>query len=1061
MPRDKDINKVLIIGSGPIQIGQAAEFDYSGSQACKSLQEEGIETVLVNSNPATIQTDVDMADSVYVEPLTPEIVAKIIAKEKPDAVLPTMGGQTGLNVATGLEEIGALEGIKVIGSSVQTIKNVEDRDLFDHFMKKLNEPVPKARAVSSLEEALEAVEEIGYPVIVRPAFTLGGTGGGVAHNRQELEEVASRGLDMSYINQVLIDQSVIGWKEFEYEVMRDKNDTCIIVCNMENMDPMGIHTGESIVVAPSQTLSDVDNQRLRNASIKIIRALEIQGGCNIQFAVHPITGEYKVIEVNPRVSRSSALASKATGYPIAKISSKIAVGMTLDEIQNDITKETPASFEPSLDYIVTKIPRWPFDKFKGISREIGVQMKSTGEVMAIGRTLEESLHKAIRSLDVGSFGFDETEFNEKKLKTATDERLFQIYSALKSGMSVNEIRDITQIDPFFLHKILNIVEWEKEITADTILEASVMRKTKRMGFSDRKISQITGLDEEVIRKTRIELGITPSYKMVDTCAAEFEAKTPYYYGCYEEEDEVTVSDNKKVVIIGAGPIRIGQGIEFDYCCVHAAMALKNTGIETIIINNNPETVSTDYDISSKLYFEPLTLEDVLGVIRKEKPYGVVVQFGGQTSINLAVPLAQEGVRILGTPYESIDRVEDRERFTEVLNKLEIPQADYGIAHSFEDARKVAERIGFPVLVRPSYVLGGRAMQIVYDDDELREYMKEAVRISPEHPILVDKFLEDAIEIDVDALSDGEEVFIGGIMEHIEEAGVHSGDSACVIPPQSLPLDILEIIKDYTTKLALELDVVGLMNIQYAFKTDENGKSKVYILEANPRASRTVPFVSKAVGVPLAKIAAELMMGKKLKDFGLNHEVKINHVAVKESIFPFIKLPEADSVLGPEMKSTGESMGIDENFGVSYYKAQLSAGMDLPQKGTLFISVRDADKDKISDIVKKAEELGFKLVATRGTAVAVQDEVDIAIIRKVSQGSPNIRDAILNKEVSMIINTPSGKQSADDGYFIRRMAVELGIPYVTTLAGARAALNAIENVEKGKIGVKSLNEYHNL
>ena len=1061
MPRDKDINKVLIIGSGPIQIGQAAEFDYSGSQACKSLQEEGIETVLVNSNPATIQTDVDMADSVYVEPLTPEIVAKIIAKEKPDAVLPTMGGQTGLNVATGLEEIGALEGIKVIGSSVQTIKNVEDRDLFDHFMKKLNEPVPKARAVSSLEEALEAVEKIGYPVIVRPAFTLGGTGGGVAHNRQELEEVASRGLDMSYINQVLIDQSVMGWKEFEYEVMRDKNDTCIIVCNMENMDPMGIHTGESIVVAPSQTLSDVDNQRLRNASIKIIRALEIQGGCNIQFAVHPVTGEYKVIEVNPRVSRSSALASKATGYPIAKISSKIAVGMTLDEIQNDITKETPASFEPSLDYIVTKIPRWPFDKFKGISREIGVQMKSTGEVMAIGRTLEESLHKAIRSLDVGSFGFDETEFNEEKLKTATDERLFQIYSALKSGMTVNEILDITQIDPFFLHKILNIVEWEKEITSDTILEASLMRKTKRMGFSDRKISQITGLDEEVIRKTRIELGITPSYKMVDTCAAEFEAKTPYYYGCYEEEDEVTVSDNKKVVIIGAGPIRIGQGIEFDYCCVHAAMALKDTGIETIIINNNPETVSTDYDISSKLYFEPLTLEDVLGVIRKENPYGVVVQFGGQTSINLAVPLAQEGVRILGTPYESIDRVEDRERFTEVLNKLEIPQADYGIAHSFEDARKVAERIGFPVLVRPSYVLGGRAMQIVYDDDELREYMKEAVRISPEHPILVDKFLEDAIEIDVDALSDGEEVFIGGIMEHIEEAGVHSGDSACVIPPQSLSPDILETIKDYTTKLALELDVVGLMNIQYAFKTDENGKAKVYILEANPRASRTVPFVSKAVGVPLAKIAAELMMGKKLKDFGLNHEVKIKHVAVKESIFPFIKLPEADSVLGPEMKSTGESMGIDENFGVSYYKAQLSAGMDLPQKGTLFISVRDADKDKISDIVQKAEELGFKLVATKGTAVAVQDEVDIDIIRKVSQGSPNIRDAILNKEVSMIINTPSGKQSADDGYFIRRMAVELGIPYVTTLAGARAALNAIENVEKGKIGVKSLNEYHNL
>ncbi|MDY9923401.1 carbamoyl-phosphate synthase large subunit [Methanobacterium sp.] len=1058
MPRDKDINKVLIIGSGPIQIGQAAEFDYSGSQACKSLQEEGIETVLVNSNPATIQTDMDMADSVYVEPLTPEIVAKIIAKEKPDAVLPTMGGQTGLNVATGLEEIGALEGIKVIGSSVQTIKNVEDRDLFDHFMKKLNEPVPKAKAVSSLEEAFAAVEEIGYPVIVRPAFTLGGTGGGVAHNQKELEEVATRGLDMSYINQVLIDQSVMGWKEFEYEVMRDKNDTCIIVCNMENLDPMGIHTGESIVVAPSQTLSDVDNQRLRNASIKIIRALEIQGGCNIQFAVHPITGEYKVIEVNPRVSRSSALASKATGYPIAKISSKIAVGMTLDEIQNDITKETPASFEPSLDYIITKIPRWPFDKFKGISREIGVQMKSTGEVMAIGRTLEESLHKAIRSLDIGSFGFDTVEFDEEKLRNATDERLFQVYSALKSGMTVEEILDITQIDPFFLHKILNIAEWEKHINSETILQPAVMRETKKMGFSDGKISQITGLDENIIRKAREKEGIVPSYKMVDTCAAEFEAKTPYYYSCYEEEDEVAVSDEKKVIIIGAGPIRIGQGIEFDYCCVHAAMALKDTGIETIIINNNPETVSTDYDISNKLYFEPLTLEDVLSIINKEKPYGVVVQFGGQTSINLAVPLAQEGVRILGTPHESIDRVEDRERFTEVLNKLDIPQADYGIAHSFEDARKVAERIGFPVLVRPSYVLGGRAMQIVYDDDELREYMKEAVRISPEHPILVDKFLEDAIEIDVDALSDGEEVFIGGIMEHIEEAGVHSGDSACVIPPQSIPKDVLKTIKDYTTKLALELDVVGLMNIQYAFKMDEDDP-KVYILEANPRASRTVPFVSKAVGVPLAKIAAELMMGKKLKDFGLRDEVKIKHVAVKESIFPFIKLPEADSVLGPEMKSTGESMGIDENFGVSYYKAQLSAGMDLPQKGTIFISVRDADKDKIRDIVEKAEELGFNLIATRGTALAVQDLVKINIIRKVSQGSPNIRDAITTKEVAMIINTPSGKQSADDGYYIRRMAVELGIPYVTTLAGARAALNAIENVEKGKIGVKSLNEYH--
>lgn len=1056
MPRDSDIKKVLIIGSGPIQIGQAAEFDYSGSQACKSLMQEGIETVLVNSNPATIQTDIDMADRVYVEPLTPEIVAKIIEKEKPDAILPTMGGQTGLNVATGLENIGALEGVKVIGSSVETIRNVEDRDLFGSFMDKLNEPVPKNRAVTSLKEAQEAVQEIGYPIIVRPAFTLGGTGGGVAHNEEELQEVVTRGLDMSYINQVLIDESVMGWKEFEYEVMRDKNDTCIIVCNMENLDPMGIHTGESIVVAPSQTLSDRDNQKLRDASIKIIRALKIQGGCNIQFAVHPVTGEYMIIEVNPRVSRSSALASKATGYPIAKISAKIAVGMTLDEIRNDITKETPASFEPSLDYVVAKIPRWPFDKFKGIDKQIGVQMKSTGEVMSIGRTLEESLHKAIRSLDIGRYGFDEVQYTKKDLIEASDNRLFQVYTALKSGATVEEIQEITKIDPFFLYKIVNIIEFEKEIQGKNLFDDGLLRNAKRMGFSDRKLSELTGLNEKNIRKNRVENDIIPSYKMVDTCAAEFEAKTPYYYGTYEDEDEVVVSNKKKVIIIGAGPIRIGQGIEFDYCCVHAAMALKDEGIETIIINNNPETVSTDYDISSKLYFEPLTLEDVMGIIDKENPEGVVVQFGGQTSINLAVPLAKEGVKILGTPHESIDRVEDRERFTRVLNRLDIPQADYGITYSFEDARKVAERIGYPVLVRPSYVLGGRAMEIVYDDVELKEYMKEAVKISPEHPILVDKFLEDAIEIDVDALCDGEEVFIGGIMEHIEEAGVHSGDSACVIPPQTIQEEVLEKIKDYTKKLALELDVVGLMNIQYAVTTED---SKLYILEANPRASRTVPFVSKAVGIPLAKIAAQLMVGYKLRDFGLENEVKIDHVAVKESIFPFIKLPGSDSVLGPEMKSTGESMGVDETFGMSYYKAQLSAGMELPHEGKIFISVRDADKGKILDIVKKAEELGFQIVGTAGTAQAVADKVHINTVKKVSQDSPNIRDSILNGEIKLIINTPSGKQSADDNYLIRRMAVELGIPYVTTLAGARAALNAVEKIEKEQIGVKSLNEYH--
>jgi carbamoyl-phosphate synthase large subunit len=1059
MPRDKDIKKVLIIGSGPIQIGQAAEFDYSGSQACKSLMDEGIETVLVNSNPATIQTDVDMADTVYVEPLTPEIVAKIIEKEKPDAILPTMGGQTGLNVATGLEKIGALDGIRVIGSTIQTIRNVEDRNLFGNFMMKLEEPIPHCRAVTSIEESIEAVAEIGYPVIVRPAFTLGGTGGGVAYNEKELIEVATRGLDMSFINQVLIDESVIGWKEFEYEVMRDKNDTCIIVCNMENMDPMGIHTGESVVVAPSQTLSDDDNQRLRNASIKIIRALHIQGGCNIQFAFNAETGEYKVIEVNPRVSRSSALASKATGYPIAKISAKISVGMTLDEIQNDITKETPASFEPSLDYVVAKIPRWPFDKFKGVKREIGVQMQSTGEVMAIGRTIEESLHKAIRSLDIGKYGFEEVPYTDDLLRNATDERIFHLYTALKSGREINEIHDITQIDRFFLYKIQSIVDFEAYLNSldpEEILKHDILIKAKRMGFSDAILSQITGYKEKDIRDHRRETGIIPTYKMVDTCAAEFEAKTPYYYGTYEGEDEVAVSKNKKVVIIGAGPIRIGQGIEFDYCCVHASLALKEEGIETIIINNNPETVSTDYDISNKLYFEPLTLEDVMSIMDKEKPDGVVVQFGGQTSINLAVPLAEEGIQILGTAHESIDRVEDRERFTEVLDLLEIPQAEYGIAYSFEDARLVVKRIGFPVLVRPSYVLGGRAMEIVYDDTKLKEYMKEAVKISPEHPILVDKFLEDAIEIDVDALSDGEEVFIGGIMEHIEEAGVHSGDSACVIPPQSLSKDVLKIIKEYTTKLALELNVIGLMNIQYAVKTD-----KVYIIEANPRASRTVPFVSKAVGVPLAKIAAKLMIGYKLRDMGLRDEIKIKHVAVKESIFPFIKLPAADSILGPEMKSTGESMGIDENFGISYYKALLSAGMELPKKGRLFVSVRDSDKNSIKDIVENAESLGFELVATEGTANAVAEYVNINTIGKVSQPSPNIKDAVINGEIDLIINTPSGKQSADDGFYIRRMAVELGIPYVTTLAGARAVLNAIEHVKEGDIGVKSLNEYHDL
>lgn len=1054
MPIDKDIKKVLIIGSGPIQIGQAAEFDYSGSQACKSLREEGIETVLVNSNPATIQTDMDMADTVYTEPLTPEIVSEIIKKENVDAILPTMGGQTGLNIATGLGDLGLLDGIKVLGSDIQTIKDVEDRDLFGHFMDKLNEPIPKCHAVESVEEAIEAVKDIGYPVIVRPAFTLGGTGGGVAYNEEELIEIAAHGLDMSFINQVLIDESVLGWKEFEYEVMRDKEDTCIIVCNMENIDPMGIHTGESVVVAPAQNLNDRDSQALRDASIKIIRALGIQGGCNIQFAVNPETGEYKVIEVNPRVSRSSALASKATGYPIAKISSKIALGMTLDEIKNDITKETPASFEPAIDYVVVKIPRWPFDKFRGINREIGVQMKATGEVMAIGRTFEEAIQKAIRSLDMGHDGFEYVEYTEYDLANPTDERLFQLYSAIKDGMDLDKIQKLTNIDKFFLYKIRNIVNFENEVTEEKLNDADFLRKAKQMGCSNKRLAALSNQTEEYIRNLLNRFNIKQSYKMVDTCAAEFEAKTPYYYSTYDSGNELKSSNKKKIVILGAGPIRIGQGIEFDYCCVHSSLALKDEGIETILINNNPETVSTDYDISDKLFFEPITFEDVMGIIDQEKPDGVIVQFGGQTSINLAVPLANAGVKILGTPYESIDGVEDRELFAKLLNKLHIHQAPYGTANSFEEAREIAERITFPVLVRPSYVIGGRAMEIVYDNNELEKYMKEAVKVSPEHPILVDKFLEDAIELDVDVLCDGEEVFIAGIMEHIEEAGVHSGDSACVIPPQTIPEHILNTIREYSTKLALELDVKGLMNIQYAVKLDEE---MVYIIEANPRASRTVPFVSKAIGVPLAKVATWIMTGAKLKDFNLTKEIKIDHVAVKESVFPFLKLPESDTVLGPEMKSTGESIGVDENFGMAFYKSQLAAGMDLPKEGKIFISVKEQDKKKIRPIAEKAANLGFELAATSGTADAAKG-VDIEKIKKVSQGSPNIRDAILNKEIDLIINTSEGKQSAQDGYIIRRLAIELGIPYVTTLSGARAALNAIEAVQNNEITVKSLNEH---
>ncbi|MFQ6137133.1 MAG: carbamoyl-phosphate synthase large subunit [Candidatus Hydrothermarchaeales archaeon] len=1067
MPKRTDLKKIMVIGSGPIIIGQAAEFDYSGSQACKSLREEGYEVVLVNSNPATIQTDKEIADIIYIEPLIPEIVAKIIEGEKPDGLLPSMGGQTGLNLAAQLADLGVLDehNVEVLGTSVEAIKRGEDRELFADLMKDIDEPIPMSVAVDSLEEAKRAADEIGYPVIIRPAYTLGGTGGGVAHNGEELEKVVKRGLDASMIHQVLIERSLLGWYEYEYEVMRDSADNCITICNMENLDPMGVHTGESIVTAPAQTLSDVDHQKLRSAALKIIRALGIEGGCNIQFAVNPERWEYYVIEVNPRVSRSSALASKATGYPIAKISAKIAVGMTLDEIPNDVTKETPASFEPALDYIVTKIPRWPFDKFRDAEKDIGTQMKSTGEVMAIGRTFEESLQKAIRSLDIRRFGIcgegREVERDVEKikegLKAPTDKRIFYLYDALKSGLGVEEIGELTGINPWFLYKIGNILEMEEQLKKCNIegIDAALLREAKRLGFSDRQLAYLMKCTEEEVRAKR-KSDATPTYKMVDTCAAEFEAKTPYFYSSYEQVDEVEVSKRKKVVIIGGGPIRIAQGIEFDYCCVHGVLSLREDGIEAIIINNNPETVSTDYDTSDKLYFEPLIFEDVMNIIEKEKPFGVIVQFGGQTAINLAVPLAKAGVNILGTSPENIDRAEDREKFTRVLNKLGIPQADYGTGFSIEDAKDIAGRIGFPVLVRPSYVLGGRAMEIVYDEGQLEEYMEEAIDVSEEHPVLVDKFLQDAIEVDVDAVSDGKDVFIGGIMEHIEHAGIHSGDSACALPPQSLDKGVIQKIKDYTIKLAKELEVVGLLNIQYAIKGDD-----VYILEANPRASRTVPYVSKAIGVPLAKIATKVMLGKTLRELGYIGERKIIHVAVKEAVFPFIKLPGVDPVLGPEMKSTGEVMGIDFDFGKAFYKAQLAAGNTIPIEGKIFISVKRRDGEKILPIAKRLHELEFEIIATEGTREFLEDAgIPAKLVKKVSEGPPNVIDMMRDRSIDLIINPPTGgKIPYTDGFYIRRYAVDLKTPYITTISGAEAAVKAIEGIKKGEIAIHSLNEYH--
>ncbi len=1063
MPKVEDVKKVLVIGSGPIQIGQAAEFDFSGSQACRALREEGVEVVLVNSNPATIMTDFEMADVIYIEPLVADVVAKIVEKERPDGILAGLGGQTALNMTAELAELGVLSkyAVKVLGTPLEAIYDAEDRERFKQTMERINEPIPRGVTVNSVAEAEEVAAELGLPLIIRPSYTLGGTGGGIARTLDELRGIISYGLQVSRIHQVLVEESVLGWKEIEYEVMRDAKDTCITICNMENLDAMGIHTGESIVVTPSQTLTDEEHQMLRSAAIKIIRALKVEGGCNIQFALKE--GSYRVIEVNPRVSRSSALASKATGYPIARVAAKIAIGLHLDEIRNDVTAETPASFEPAIDYVVVKIPRWPFDKFSDADRTLTTSMKSTGEVMAIGRTFEEALQKALRSLDIDKdFGTGYEHWSEVELKrlleTPTDERIFAIYEALKRGISIKEIAELSCIDLFFIKKMEKITQLEGRLKEN--LEGN-LRKAKRMGFTDARIASLTGRRREEISDLRRKEGVIPTYKMVDTCAAEFEAKTPYFYSSYEAECELKPSVRKKVLIIGAGPIRIGQGIEFDYCTVHAVKALKEEGIEAHIINNNPETVSTDYDTSDKLFFEPLTLEDVMNVIEREKYDGVMVQFGGQTSVNLAVPLKRELERIgsktviMGTDPKNIDMAEDRERFSKFLLRLRIPQADSGYATSLEGAKEVVSRIGFPVLVRPSYVLGGRAMEIVHDEEELVRYMREAVRVSKEKPVLIDKFLEKATEIDVDAVCDGEEVLIGAIMEHIEEAGIHSGDSACVIPPQSLSMEVIETVRDYVRRIALGLQIKGLLNIQMAVKDDV-----VYVLEVNPRSSRTIPYVAKATGIPLAKLAAKVMLGHKLRDMGVK-EVEPGHVAVKEVVLPFTKLKGVDTILGPEMKSTGEVMGIDYEFDKAFFKSELAADnpLSLEVGSMVFISVCDEDKEAIVDVARKLRESGLALVGSDGTVEYLRQQgIDAKKLRKLHEGSPNVVEMMHSQEIKLVINTPTDKQSYKDGYQIRMACIELGIPYITTMQAAKAAASAILGMKGSEIEVKSINEY---
>ncbi len=1067
----KQYNKLLVIGSGPIVIGQAAEFDFSGSQACRSLREEGYKTVLVNSNPATIQTDPDTADSVYIEPLTAESVAKIIEKEGVDGVISGMGGQTGLNISAELAEKGYLKkyNAELVGTQLEAIDKSEDRELFKETMEAIGEPVPKSMSVNNIEEAIEAVKFIGkYPVLVRPAFTLGGTGGGIAHNEEELREICTLGLSYSRIHQVLIEESVLGWKEIEYEVMRDSKDNCIIICNMENLDPMGIHTGESIVCAPCLTLSDQDLQMFRSASIKIIRALKIEGGCNVQYAFDPVNHDYRVIEVNPRVSRSSALASKATGYPIARVATKIAVGYTLDEIPNRITGKTYAAFEPAIDYIVIKIPRWPFDKFRTVDRHLGTQMKSTGEIMSIGRTVEESILKGLRSLEIGVFGLDPIDMTDDEIheefRNATDRRIFAIGEALRRGWNTEEIAKETCWDIFFIQKLKNIIDMEKRLK-DNPLTDDLLKDAKEMGFSDENIAKILGdRDEWKVMEQRERAGIVPKYKMVDTCAAEFSASTPYYYSTYRgRSSEVSDDGKKKVAIIGGGPIRIGQGIEFDYCCVHGVMALQEEGIEAIMINNNPETVSTDYDISDRLYFEPLELEDVLNVIKAENVDGVICQYGGQTSVNLAIDI-EKGIKgmktkILGTTPDQMDVAEDRKRFTDLMRSLGIRQPPSGTAYSYDEAIRIANDVKYPVLVRPSYVLGGRAMEIVYSDEELKTYMETAVKVSRNHPVLIDKYISEAVEIDVDSVCDGEDVYVGGILEHIEYAGCHSGDATMVMPPYTLKQDTIDEIVEINRKVALALEIRGLMNLQLAYKDGQ-----IWMIEANPRASRTIPFISKATGVPLAKIGVKVMLGRKLKEFGLSGYKAIDHYAVKESVFAFLKLPGVDTILTPEMKSTGEVMGIDPDLHAACLKALTAAGTVLPKKGGVYITVNDNDKPRAVKVAKSLADMGFRIYATKGTSKYLSEHgvENTSVYKNTENQEPNAESLMRNNDINLVINTPREHSGAiRDGHAMRRLAVVLEIPYITTMNGAEMAVGAIAVELKGDTGVKSMQEYHGL